>query len=103
MNDDKIGLFAEEFSTFKPCSGNQGFESLLERRSDFKETFPKKEEVRLRGLRHVKLEKENSDTINSLTCTYIVQQRELFQNCNGYRKKLCQYHARSSEAEVNKS
>ena len=68
-----------------------------------KKLFLRRKEVRLRGLRHVKLEKENSDTKNSLTCTYIVQQRELFENCSGYRKKLCQYNARSSEAEVNKS
>ena len=107
MNDDKIGLFAEEFSTFKPCSGNQGFESLLERRSDFKETFSKKGGGKAAWVEssngHVKLEKENFDTLNSVTCTYMVQQRELCENCSGYRKKLCQYNARSSEAEVNKS
>ena len=44
LNDGNIGLFAEEFSTFKTCSGNQDFEGLLERCIDFKE------EVRLHGL-----------------------------------------------------
>ena len=43
LNDVNIGLFAEEFSTFRPCSGDQSFESFLERCIDLKETFPNKE------------------------------------------------------------
>ena len=43
FNDGNIGLFAGELSTFRACSGNQGFESLLERRIDLKKTLPNKE------------------------------------------------------------
>ena len=107
LNDGNIGLFAEKFSTFKTCSGNQDFEGLLERRIDFKESFPNKEGGKAAWVEssngHVKLEKKNFDTIRSVACTYIVQERELCENCIGYRKKLSKYNARSLEAEANKS
>ena len=105
LNDGKIGLSAEEFSTFRTWSRNQSFESLLERRVDFKESLPNKEGGKaawfesLNG--HVKPEKENFDTIRWVTCTYIVQKRELRENCSRYKKKLSKYNARNLEAETN--
>ena len=92
MNDGNIGLFAEEFSTFRNCSGNQDFESFLERRIDFKETSPNKEGGKAARIEtsngDVKLEKQNFDNVRSVTCTYIVQERELCENCSGYRKNF---------------
>ena len=94
MNNGNIGLLAEEFSTFRTWNESQDFESLLERRINFKETFPNKEGGKAAWVEssngHVKLEKYNFDTIWSVKCTYIVQ------------KKLSKYKARSSEAESNK-
>ena len=53
---------------------------------------------------HAKLEKENSDTIRSVTCTYIVQEGELLKTVIvDIGKKLSKYNARSWEAEANKS
>ena len=49
------------------------------------------------------LKKENFDTIRSVAYTYIVQERELCENCSGYRKKFSKYNARNLEAEANKS
>ena len=107
MHDSNISLFADEFSTFRTCSGNQGFESVLERRIEFRETFRNTKGGKAAWVEssneHVKLEKENFDTIRSVTCTYIVQERELCENCSGYRKKLSKYDAGSLEAETNKS
>ena len=49
-----------------------------------------------------RLEKESFDTIRSVTCAYIVHERELFENCSEYSKRLPKYDAKSLEAETNK-
>ena len=80
---------------------------MLERRVEFRETFHNTEGGKAAWAEssngHVKLDKENFDTIRSVTCTYVVQERELCENCSGYRKKLSKYNAGSLEAETNKS
>ena len=65
---------------------------MLERGIDFKKTFPNKKGGKDTWVessnRHVKLEKENFDTIRSVTCTHIVQERELCESCSEYRKSI---------------
>ena len=80
---------------------------MLERGIDFKKTFPNKKGGKATWVessnRHVKLEKENFDTIGSVTCTYIMQERELCESCSEYRKKYSKYNTKNLETEDDKS